>query len=387
MIEMVKTYFRRAYLSFLAHVVDIPPRLLAFLLILLWALVPVFKPDGFTMMILVSTNIWAIFVASWDLLVGFTGQMSLGHALFYGIGGYSTALLFKYFRLPTWITIPLSLVVVFSVAIMLSYPALRVRGPYLAMTTMAFALIASSVLYIFPKITGADSGISKVPLLFPLKLFRREGVTPLESVYQQTLAYYYLTFISLVITLLVLYKITHSKTGIVLISVLDDELASKASGINVNKFKVMAFAISALFAGYAGCLQVHFIALADPGLFALTTSFLPVIVTILGGIGTIYGPVIGIFVYQILNEIFFRKVIKIPLEIYQAKLLIFIVVILILVIKWPRGIGKFITDKLKDLEEARDIDERGPRIWKTYKKKGKKIGAIARVRARLKKVA
>ena len=147
----------------------------------------------------------------------------------------------------------------------------------------------------------------------------------------------------------------------------------------------MAFALSALFAGYAGCLQVHFVSFADPGLFALTFSFLPVIVTILGGIGTIYGPVIGVFVYQILNEIFFRKVIKIPLEIYQAKLLIFIAVILILVIKWPRGIGRFITDKLKDLEEARDIDERGPRIWKTYKKKGKKIGVIARVRARLKK--
>ena len=369
MIELVTTYLRRVYSSFLAHVVDIPPRLLALLLFLLLALFPLYLQDIFILDVLITASALAIFVASWDLLVGFTGQMSLGHALFFGLSGYSSALLFKYFGLPIWITIPVSLVVSVVVAVAISFPVSKLKGAYLSMVMMAFPLIASGLLYIFPEVTGSDSGIRYLPIFFPLDIFKKEGVSGLEAVRQQTIANYWLIFLLMCVSLLVLYKIVHSKTGIVLVSVLDDQLASKASGINVNRYKTLAFAVSAFFAGLAGCINTHLYARADPSLFSLTLSFLPIIVTIMGGIGTIYGPVIGIFIYQILDRIVLGKMIEIPSEYQQVRLLVFICIVIFLVIKWPRGIGKFTTDKLKDLEEARNLDERGPMIWKKYRKK------------------
>jgi ABC-type branched-subunit amino acid transport system permease subunit len=107
-----------------------------------------------------------------------------------------------------------------------------------------------------------------------------------------------------------------------------------------------------------------------------------VIITFLGGIGTIYGAIVGAFIYQLLNmyalPILLPQILQLfgwslPTQFEFAKLLIFALIVLILVIKWPRGIARFTTDKLKDFEEARDLDERGPRIWKTYKKKEKKM--------------
>lgn len=366
---MVTTYLKRVYTSFLAHVVDIPPRLMALLLFLLFACLPIFSQDIFILDVLTTACTLAIFVASWDLLVGFTGQMSLGHALFFGVSGYSSALLCRYFRLPIYITIPIAVVVSALVAVGISVPVSKLKGAYLSMVMMAFPLIVNGVLYIFPELTGADSGIRFLPIFFPLEIFKKPGVPGLEAVRQQTIANYFLIFSLMCVSLLILYKIAHSKTGIVLISVLDDELASKASGINVNRYKTLAFTLSASFAGLAGCINVHLYARADPSLFSLTLSFLPVIVTIMGGIGTIYGPVIGIFVYQILDRLILGKVIEIPTEYQQVRLLVFICIVIVLVIKWPRGLAKFTTDKLKDLEEARDLDERGPKIWKKYKKK------------------
>jgi ABC-type branched-subunit amino acid transport system permease subunit len=113
-------------------------------------------------------------------------------------------------------------------------------------------------------------------------------------------------------------------------------------------------------------------------MFSLTWSFVPIIVTFLGGIGTIYGPIVGAYIYYILDRyvltIFLPELFElfgtdVSGQLEFTKLLIFALIVLILVIKWPRGVAKYTTDKLEDLEEARDLDERGPRIWKRYPKK------------------
>jgi branched-chain amino acid transport system permease protein len=325
------------------------------------AVLPVANLDIYVMGILISANVLAIFATSWDLLVGRSGQMSLGHALFFGIGAYATALLHKYYALPPWITIPIAVAIGTGVGVTIGFPCLRIKGPYLALVTMAFPIIFTSVVYTLRDIFGGEFGVRDVPAFFP-------GL-PIE---QQKIAEYYLTLLVLLISAVALYKIANSHTGIVFVSILDDQLAAKASGINVTKYKLMAFAISGFFASLAGCIFAHLLRVASPPALSLTTSFGAVIVTFLGGIGTIYGPVMGAYVYYFIDRYFLTIITPLPYEFIDAKLLIFTMIVAFLVIKWPRGLGRFVTDKLGDFEEARDIDERGPKIWKTYKKKEKK---------------
>jgi branched-chain amino acid transport system permease protein len=359
---MVTTYLTRIYSSFTAHVFDIPPRLLALLLFLFLIVLPIGGLNQYVLGILASANVLAIFAASWDLLVGRTGQISLGHALFFGGGAYITALLFENYGLPFWITIPIAVLITTLFALLIGFPCLRVKGPYLALVTMSFPIIIGSIVGWAPltDIFHGEIGFRGLPRFFPFL-----------KIQDQALAEYYLTLLLLFISSVILYKIANSKTGIVLVSILDDEVASKASGINVTRYKLMAFAISGLFASLAGCTQAHLLKLANPPMLSLTWSFIPVVVTFLGGLGTIYGPLLGAYIYYILDRYVLTILVKIPPEFVYAKLLIFTAIVVILILKWPRGLARFTTDKLQDLEEARDIEERGPKIWKTYKKKKK----------------
>lgn len=372
---MVATYVKRAYSSFAAHVFDVPPRLLALLLFILLLFCPLVKPGQSFQLILRDTFFFAMLAASWDLLVGRTGQISLGHALFFGIGAYGTALLYQYLALPPWITIPIAILIGISVAPLIGLPCLRVKGPYLALVTMALPLILSAVIKYGPiaPITGGEMGIGPIPSLIPTELFQRIGFSYRESLPLVELANYYLALVLLFVFSVVLYKIANSKTGMIFVSILDDELASKACGINVTRYKLMAFTISGLFATMTGAFYAHLVTIVNPWFFTLTLSFTPVIVTFLGGIGTIYGPLVGTHIYFILDRYVLEKMVQLPFLTYtqwtHTRLLIFAAIVIVLIIKWPRGIARFVTDKLQDLEEARDLDERGRWIWKTYKKK------------------
>ncbi|MFQ5835801.1 MAG: branched-chain amino acid ABC transporter permease, partial [bacterium] len=355
---MVTTYLRSIYKSFAMNIVDVPPRLLALLCFLLLVSFPITRPSAFLLFVLTSTNIMAIFATSWDLLVGRTGQMSLGHALFFGIGAYTTALLYKFYGLPLLVTIPAAMLMGVLVAVLVGFPSLRVKGPFLALISMSFPLILTSLVFYFGEWTGGENGIWGLPSLFPMKFFTERGFPYFEALYQQKVAQYYLTLLLLLVSAIILYKIANSRTGIVFVSVLDDELASKACGINVTKYKLMAFAISALFASLAGGVYAHFITSIGPmGTLSVTLSFTPVIMTIFGGIGTIYGPVAATFIITILDMYVLRRIVDVPLEWHP---LIFMIIVVIFIVKWPRGVARFVTDKLEDLAEERELEERGP---------------------------
>ncbi len=362
----MSSYIRRAYSSFAAHVFDVPPRLMALLFLIILLLVPMTGLSDADLSILTSANVLAIFAVSWDLLVGRTGQVSLGHALFLGIGGYGTAMIFKYFGLPIWVTIPVAVLIGALASLLIGFPCLRVKGPYLALVTMAFPLIAGNIV----KYAPLKDIFGRIGILVP-------GFFPFLPIRQQKIGEFYLTLLLLFLSSVIVYKIANSKTGIVFVSILDDDVASQACGINVTKHKLMAFVISGLFASLAGCLHVHLLKLAQSTDFLLTLSFTPVIVTFLGGIGTIYGPVVGAYIYYVLDGFVLDEIHKLleqggTILPSGYKLLIFTLIVVILVIKWPRGVARYTTDRLEDLEEARDLDERGPRIWKRYGEKEEK---------------
>jgi branched-chain amino acid transport system permease protein len=352
--NILSRYLRKAYTSFATHVYDIPPRMLAFLILIILAAAPYGGLDTLRMSMLTYANLMAILALSWDLLVGRTGQISLGHALFFASGGYATALLSKNFGWPLWVTIPLSVLATTAIALFVGIPCLRVKGPYLALVTMSLPLAFTGFIYYFPNIFGGDRGISGLPTVFPMLSFL-----------QRYVANYYLSLALMCISAILIYKIANSKIGMVFVSILDDELGAKASGINVTKYKLLAFSISGLFAGLAGSFYAHITGSATPSLFFITTSFLPLIATILGGIGTIYGSLVGTYIYYFLDRYVFQYVV--PLD-DSTRVLIFITVVIILLIKWPRGIGRTIVEKLEDLEEPREIEE----IERERAKKGEK---------------
>jgi branched-chain amino acid transport system permease protein len=372
---VIKSYIARGFSSFVAYVFDVPSRLLAFLCLLLLLLLPLvikgYTAHPYYLRILTGANILAIFAASWDLLVGRTGQISLGHALFYGVGAYTSLILATRYNLPPWITIPFALLLGVLVALLIGLPCTRVKGPYLALVTMTFPLIMYTIVRSsLPKIFHGELGI-RLPF--------KKALFPFLHIIQQRTAEYYLSLAILFISAVILYKVASSKTGIVFISILDDEVSSKACGINVTKYKLLSFAISGLFGTLAGCLQGYLIRIASPPMFLLTVSFIPIVVTYFGGMGTIYGPIVGTYVYAMLDNFFFDVYfpqllkwggIEASTVLGYLELLVFSLIVLIIVLKWPRGIARLVTDKLEDLAEARDLDERGPRIWKRYKTKG-----------------
>jgi len=353
---MVTTIIRRAYSRFATSVLDIPPRLLAFLFLLLFLFLPITRPSSRILLILISTQIMAIFAVSWDLLVGRSGQFSLGHSLFFGVGAYASALLSKqFFELPLWATIPLSMIICALVALFVGILCRRMRGSYLALVTLALPLILTVAFISLPAtIAGGENGISGLPLFFPREFFIERGFNWKEALYQQYLAQYYLTLLVMFVSCYILYRIAYSKTGIILVSILDDEVASKASGINTTKYKLMAFVISGLFAGLAGSLYAHSKisegTVGPAGTLALTVSFMPVMMTVLGGIGTIYGPILGAYIITILGE--YLRVIG------EWRLLIYITIVILFIVKWPTGIARYATEKFEDLQEERELEER-----------------------------
>lgn len=380
---MVLSYFRRGYSTFTAKVIDVPPRLLSFLFFLLLLFFPVTKPGSDVLQKLTQYAILAIFAASWDFLVGRSGQLSLGHALFFGVAAYCSGGLISHFGLPLWATIPLSLLICVLIAFLVGFPCLRVKGPYLALVTLAFPLILLTIFLGLPSdYFGAENGITGLPVFFPIE----RGLTwqaQERALYQQSIVQYYIILLFLFVSSYILYKLAYSKIGIVLVSILDDEVASKASGINTTKYKLMAFAISGFFGALAGTLYVHTGHTGSVGLssLALTQSFIPIIITIFGGLGTIYGPIAGAYILMFLGEFVLPEIISslsglmtnIGLTSLGQHLewnistwagsgtspgLIFMIVVVVLVIKWPTGIAKSVVEKLGDLEEARELEER-----------------------------
>jgi len=359
--------FRKAYTEFTTRIYDIPPRMLAFLILVMFTLLPYLIPYGRPLReilsVLISANLMAILAVSWDLLVGRTGLISLGHALFYGVGAYGTAILYKYFGWPIWITIPLGMLAGVGIALIIGFPCLRLKGPYLALLTMAIPLSVTGFLYYFGDVFGRERGIADLPRVFPgLRL------------YDRYIADYYLSLALLTICSIIIYKLATSKTGMVFVSILDDELATKACGINVTKYKLMSLAISGLFGSLAGAFYAHMVSgSANPRFFVdptailpMENSLVPIIAAILGGIGTIYGPIVGVYLYRLLQDFAFPrmfeclKTIGITVDVYlqpHIALVAFISIIVLLIVRWPRGIARAIVEWLEDLEEPREVEE------------------------------
>lgn len=274
----------------------------------------------------------AIFAVSWDIMSGRTGYISFGHPFLIGIGGYTTALLTYHLHWPLFLSIPAAVVMTMIGGTLFFFPALRIRGTYFALVTLAFMeLIYGLVQVIAPKVTGGTRGLSG-----------------LEPIVIGAIPNYYLALVVLLILGFSMWLVIRTHLGTALSAVGMDEDAVRASGINVTRLKLFAFMLSAFTAGLGGALYVHYLgSIAPRALFDVGFLFQILVASLLGGAGTISGPIAGAFFLTFLLE-WLRPYFPGP-----ERFLIYGAVALVLYVYQPNGLHELVRNGLKRLNQLK----------------------------------
>jgi len=275
---------RRLLKDFRWGVIPVPGRLIAVIFFVFLFIIPLITGNPFIVLMFTLASIYTIFAVSWDLLSGYSGQLNFGHALFFGVAAYTSALLYKYLGWQPWATIPLSMVAAVAAGVITCLPALRLRGPYLSLLTLAFPLMLAGIVMALRKYTGGELGIGNLPSIATTGVGR-----------------YYICLVLMTASVLIMWKLTDAgskyvRTGLIFHAIREDEIAARATGINTIRYKLLAFAIGGLFAGLAGALYVHVVGSVHVNVLILTTSFQAIIWVIFGGIVSIYGAVVGVYI-------------------------------------------------------------------------------------------
>ncbi len=235
--------------------------------------------------------LYVVLALSLNFVLGFTGQLSMGHAAFYAIGAYTVAILTVDFKISFWIALLCAAIISAIFGFILGIPTLRLRGDYLAIVTIGFGEIVRLVLVNWIDFTKGPSGIPGIPSpsIFGFQI-------------NNNTRYYYLILIIVFITIYISYKLLNSRLGRGLIAIRDDEVAADAMGVNVTSLKVMAFVLGAVIAGIAGGFFASFVHYVNPDNFTYMESVTILCMVVLGGLGSIPGVILGAVVLTLLPE-------------------------------------------------------------------------------------
>jgi branched-chain amino acid transport system permease protein len=237
--------------------------------------------------IFIFANFIAIFAMSWDILSGYTGYISFGHPFLIGIAGYTSAILTHQFAFPLYISMPLAILITMVAGSLFFFPALRTRGTYFALVTLAFMEMTYHIVQVVrPDLTGGSRGLTGLPLL-------------VTGAVQN----YYVSLFAMLLIGMGLWVLTRTGVGTVLSAIRMDEDAVKSAGLNTSKFKLFAFTLSALVAGIGGVLYTHYLGSISPrGMFDINFLFTILIAALIGGEHTIVGPIMGAYFLTFLLE-------------------------------------------------------------------------------------
>jgi branched-chain amino acid transport system permease protein len=269
---------------------------------------------------LTEVLIWGLLAMSSDILIGYTGMVSFGHSAFFGVGMYGAAAALLMFDRPNlWVALVFGLAGAAAVAAFVAYFSTRLRDIYFAITTLIFSQIFYVIIFTSTELTGGENGLNfSRP---PLSLF---GFLPVRFT-TTTLHWFVLAVV--VASYLILRRVMHSPFGMVLQSIRENETRTRAIGYPVQRYKMAAVMLSGLFAGLAGALYAIQKEFASPSFIYFITSGETVIYNVMGGIGTLVGPILGAGVFLLLREVFsrfFTEYYLIPLGIIFVAMVIFL---------------------------------------------------------------
>lgn len=253
--------------------------------------------------------IYSIVAIGLNLLVGFTGQISLGHSGFMAMGAYISVLTMLHLKLPFNINPPFIVVVVMSgliaafIGFALGLIALRTKGPYLAIVTLGFGIFVEQGLVLTESITGGRGGLSSPPIsIFGHSVIEKVTIFGAEFSGREQVYFIILT-ITLLLTLFA-FKIVRSKIGRAFVAIGDSEVAAGASGINLTYYRTLAFAVSAFYVGVAGALHANMMDWISPSQYGIMTNIDMIAMIVVGGLGSIFGSVLGATLLTILPQLF-----------------------------------------------------------------------------------
>ena len=259
-------------------------------ILLLFAVVP-FISSAYFLYILNTIGIYAIAAVGLNLLIGFTGQISLGHGAFFGVGAYAGAILATRLGFPFWLSVPLAGVVASGVGMIFGLPSARLKHLYLCIATLAGQFIVDYVLVQWESLTGGAMGI----------------VVPSASLFGLDLgtdrSFFYVVFICFVLMTWIAVNLIRTRIGRAFIAIRDNDRAAEGMGIPVFPYKLLSFAVSSFYAGFAGALYAYYMMSITPEPFNLGLSIEYVAMIIIGGLGSIPGAVFGSVFIVSLNEV------------------------------------------------------------------------------------
>ncbi len=287
-------------------------KLLPILGVILLALLPVFITSSYYLPLITTIIIYAILILGLDIVFGYTGEVSIGHAALFGIGAYTAGLLSIHFELGFWWAIPAGMIVTAAFGALLAWPALKVTGPYLAMVTLAFGTIIITLINEMSDLGpylhnfNLTNGPMGIELRQPLFIDISDWID-LSTKRMKEVEYYYIAAISLVLTVVVINRVIASHYGRAFEALRDSPIASDCMGVSVYKHKVLAFVISAAFAGLAGVLYAYFRQYIQPETFNFSQSVEFLLAVAIGGrksrMGAIIGAIIIVFLPNILSDL------------------------------------------------------------------------------------
>ena len=266
--------------------------------------------NEYTLSVATLIVIQAIAASGLNVIVGYAGQISLGHAAFFGIGAYTCALLTTATELSFWGALPVVLLVAAAVGALLGLPSLRLKEDFLAITTIGINFIVEA-LFLYTPFFGGALGIGGIPrvVLFGVKL--------------KGLGFFLLCLAFLALTLVLCWAFTRCWAGLACFAIREDETAASSMGISPVRFKLLAFVLGTVLAALAGALYAHFMRFISAGDFSFPVSVMLLSMVVLGGMGTLWGPLVGAVVLGILPEVF-RPLTDYRMFLYAALLLLMI---------------------------------------------------------------
>ncbi|WP_255149935.1 branched-chain amino acid ABC transporter permease [Halorarius halobius] len=280
---------------------------------------------------------FATFVMSWDLVSGYTGEISFGHGLFFGVGGYAAGMANLHLGINPWLAVPIGALAAAAAGLLIGFPSLRLKGPYFSLVTLVTPIILISVFKFYPDLTGGELGLVSVGTVDNFG-----AIGPIASPAYDPLSGFYLGLAVFLLALVVFLAVTRSDAGTVFTAIREDEIAVAATGKNPAKFKLFAFLLSGLVGGFAGAMYGFSVgSFTTSELLALVVSIEVIVAAILGGMGTITGAAFGGLFFYMLRTWLRNLEIVVPIvnrSVGEFYFLVFLVVTLLFLFFLPEGI-------------------------------------------------
>ncbi len=269
-----------------------------------------------------------------NMLMGYTGQVSLGHAAFYGIGAYTTAILSGTYAINPWIALGCAVGAAVLIAFIVGLPTLRLSGYYLGMGTLGFGMIVTIAIREWADVTGGASGFVGIPVLEAGSLVFMSGAS-----------YFFLVWGIVFAAMIICRRLLASRTGRALRAIHDGEKAAVAIGINTHFLKLEIFMFSAALGAIAGFLYAHFVLFISPESFGFMVSIKMVTMVVIGGMASVWGALLGAAVLTLLPEVLHGFA--------EYEMIIFGLILMVVMIFMPQGLTRGIMDMVRTARRAR----------------------------------